>query len=274
MIACGLYVVACTPTPERLSDFTPLAADSAARHVVLRVATGDSAFDEALVDPVMRTAETQGVIQQLRGLTAGRSVGPVKLVGSKWERTGGRETRTLVYEAPLEIDALSAVRLGEPQSVWFVAEVALRETGGRYKVTRLHVNVAERSLQALNSFSGNLGIAQGIWLVMTALVLAIIAFAVVQVIRTPMPHRWVWVFVSLIGVSQGTINWTTGATAYQPLWWLLFGAAIGRSGLYGPWMLSLSFPAGAFWALNVVRIKRAQLARRQCEAGAEAPHGA
>jgi hypothetical protein len=81
-------------------------------------------------------------------------------------------------------------------------------------------------------------------------VLGISAYAAVQVVRSPLKRRWLWVIVALIGFGKFGIEWGTGKVTQQWMAIQLFGAGIERHGLYGPWWIYLSMPGGAFLALD------------------------
>jgi hypothetical protein len=74
-------------------------------------------------------------------------------------------------------------------------------------------------------------------------------WAAVVVARTPMPRRWGWVAIALLGIGEFTINWTTGGTSARLLSLELFGASIAHSGPFGPWVVTCYFPLGAILAL-------------------------
>jgi hypothetical protein len=81
---------------------------------------------------------------------------------------------------------------------------------------------------------------------------AVAAFALwtaVVVARTPMPKRWGWAAIALLGVGQLAINWTTGETTATIFAVPLPGASMARNSLTGPWMIAVSFPVGAILAL-------------------------
>lgn len=71
-------------------------------------------------------------------------------------------------------------------------------------------------------------------------------------------RRWGWMILNLFGVGQFTLNWTTGAVAFQPIHIALFGAGFLKGmGPADPWWIMASFPIPAilFWSLGKWRKK-------------------
>ena len=56
--------------------------------------------------------------------------------------------------------------------------------------------------------------------------------------------KWPWALFILFGIGSFRINWTTGETQLSALALRLLGASVTGT-LYGPWILSVSFPLGA-----------------------------
>ena len=112
----------------------------------------------------------------------------------------------------------------------------------------MHAQPLPSSLEVLNGFSlGHKGFVQ------YAFLLAMIAVAVTTVTalvswfrrRKVTRRKWWWLLAILVGAFKLTVNWTSGAVALQALTVQLFSLSAGRDGFIGPWILSLSIPAGA-----------------------------
>ena len=95
------------------------------------------------------------------------------------------------------------------------------------------------------------------------LMISIVAFALwaaVLVARTPMPRRWGWAAVALLGLGKFAINWTTGQTTASFLSLPILVGSIGRGDILGPWIVAFSLPIGALVALlrrrHVLQIQR------------------
>jgi hypothetical protein len=68
------------------------------------------------------------------------------------------------------------------------------------------------------------------------------------------------------------LNWTSGLFVLKPLTFQIFSLSAVRDGLAGPWILSLSIPAGAIaFLLHVRRANRAASLRGEPAPGTEPP---
>jgi LytS/YehU family sensor histidine kinase len=56
--------------------------------------------------------------------------------------------------------------------------------------------------------------------------------------------KWPWALFILFGIGSFAINWTTGEMQLSVLTLRLLGASV-TGAVYGPWILSVSFPLGA-----------------------------
>jgi len=100
-------------------------------------------------------------------------------------------------------------------------------------------------------------------LLMLTLLIAVPTFSLivaVLVLQTSMRRRWLWAALALLGAGKFGFNWTTGQTFNQTISVQLLGAGVYRGGLAGPWLLFVSFPAGALIALD--RRRRAIVANQ------------
>ena len=87
---------------------------------------------------------------------------------------------------------------------------------------------------------------------MLLLALAVAAFTItcaVIIARSPIPHRWGWAAVALLGFGRFTINWTTGGMDVDLVSLPVLVGSFARSDVLSPWVLAFSFPAGALFAL-------------------------
>lgn len=128
--------------------------------------------------------------------------------------------------------------------------VRLVEEGTRRHIDALHMEPLERPLRAVHGFWQNLRLVQGVVVAAAISVVVFTLWAAVRVARTPMPRRWGWAFVALIGVGKFAVNWTTGELGTEILSVQLLGASVLRNGLVAPWIVAFSFPIGAIVALQ------------------------
>ncbi len=162
----------------------------------------------------------------------------VELVGCGVFSNGTRHRSNLTYQ------------LEFPHS-WYTAGVVIETNVGTRKAFGLQLKKLPASLAEINaltlkgkSFIHCLALLSGIG------VPIFILYALIQCVRTRVKWKWLWIPFILIGIGSVQLNWTTGQLGLQPLALHIPGAAIGRSGLYGPWILSVSFPLGAILFLR------------------------
>ncbi|HWZ59960.1 MAG TPA: hypothetical protein VNW46_13375 [Gemmatimonadaceae bacterium] len=146
---------------------------------------------------------------------------------------------------------------------WAVVELVVVETLLEgHRVRYLHVQPISESVQSLNALSLRRASPSALFAVLLAvLVIACALYAAVQVVRSPLERRWLWVIVALLGFGKFGVEWHTGAITDQWFAVQLFGASLVREGFYGRWWVSVSLPGGAFIALE--RRRRA-LAAKAC----------
>jgi hypothetical protein len=131
-------------------------------------------------------------------------------------------------------------------------------------VAGLHVWPLPASLESLNGLTLRNASPGGLIAGVVALMLvAFSLFAAVQVVRSPLKQRWLWVIVALLGFGKIGVAWKGGAVTQQWLAVQFFGAGMQRGGLLGPWWIYLSMPGGAFMALD--RRRRAIVSQTKIE---------
>ena len=134
---------------------------------------------------------------------------------------------------------------------WAVANVVLKRTGEQLSVLGFNVYRTDASQREINKFALQ---GKSAWhytilaLAVTVPVFIIATFIVC--LRTPIPRRkWLWVLFILGGIGSISMNWTTGASEFQLLQYLLLGGAAMAASEHAPWVISAGFPLGAviFW---------------------------
>lgn len=95
-------------------------------------------------------------------------------------------------------------------------------------------------------------VARIIMVALIAVVLCFEVFAIVQVARSRLEHKWRWILFCLVGAAEYKLAWTSGLTGYNPFTASLLGFAVDKTGS-GPWIVSVSFPIGALLALRKTR---------------------
>jgi len=123
----------------------------------------------------------------------------------------------------------------------------IRKEDGESTIVGLHVRSISESEMEVNRFT----LAGKSIFHYTVLAFAIFAplislYSLLLCIRsTVVTKKWLWTVFILIGIGKFWINWTTGQHGFY-----LFFIQLLSSGFvaepYGPWMISVSFPVGAF----------------------------
>lgn len=119
------------------------------------------------------------------------------------------------------------------------------------RVAGLRVWPLPASLESLNRLT--LTNASPVGVIAAALALILVGFSVfaaIQVVRSPLKQRWLWVIVALLGFGRFSIPWKNGSIVEQWLAVQLFSAGMQRQGFLGPWWIFLSLPGGAVIALD------------------------
>ena len=149
----------------------------------------------------------------------------------------GDTTGSLTYEAR------SAGRTG-------LFSVNVVRAGGAPAITAFHWQETKQPLAEANVLT-LVGKTPTHYLYLLLAVLAALTcvagaiFAGVQRVGIP------WILISLIGVGSFSIDWSTGATSFNPLRLQVLAAGFVRAGPVAPWIVSWSIPLGAILMLIV-----------------------
>ncbi len=133
---------------------------------------------------------------------------------------------------------------------WLMANVAIKKANGVSTIIGLNISPLPQSLEASHQFTlgGKTAVYYGV-LALAALAVIVTFFALVLCVRTRIAKRkWLWIIFILVGFGKFSLNWTTGHWVFMLLSIQLFSAS-AFSQMYGPWIVSVSFPLGAVWFL-------------------------
>lgn len=239
---------ACSPEEARRL-MTPPAHDAVAREYLATLHRGDLAAAVAVLLPELQ--QVPGIRDSLaaahRTLPTG-GFDTVRVVGVDRYESASSHVTHLTYE------------LHSPAG-WALALVTVVDSGGTRRVGGVRIERAAAPLAEVNAFH----LSGKTWWHVLVLSLAVTAagvslLAAVAAARTPMPRRWLWAAVALVGISRFTLDWTSGAYVWAPLHVVFFSAGFFRPGVVGPWLISVGFPLGALAALYRVRqFRRTQM---------------
>ena len=222
--------MASVATPER---------DARAQHVLRAFIAGQR---ESVSQHARFGTDTIAIavaLAQFDSILRGRTVDSLQLIGANKWSMGEAQRLTLTYELRTERG-------------WLAAAVTTLDSADTWNLIGLHVEPLPGELEALNKFDlAGRGFAQYAGLALVVICTGIsLGVALFIASRRQYPKRWRWVAASLVGVCAVYINWTTGEVSTRLVTVQLFSAAVVRPSVYAPWVLSFSFPIGAFFALQ------------------------
>jgi hypothetical protein len=131
-----------------------------------------------------------------------------------------------------------------------LVNVGVLTRDGASFITGMNVRKLDDSLEHLNRF----GLSGKTALQYVVLAAAIVApllsiYALIVCVRSRLRgKRWPWILFILVGVTSFSINWTTGAWTFHPVYVQLLSAG-AHAPPYGAWIISVSLPLGAIWFL-------------------------
>lgn len=143
-----------------------------------------------------------------------------------------------------------------PQQNVLVAVLMERQGDGPWLLDGIHLNSVSPAQVAASGFS-----LQGKTLLHYAVLAGVVLAPLICLVTAGVAawrRRWVWMVLSLFGVVQFALNWSSGAWQIQPVHVaFLSAAAIKGPGLLDPWILMvwLPLPALLFWILKRYRPK-------------------
>ena len=129
---------------------------------------------------------------------------------------------------------------------WVLANVALLRKPNSVSLVALSVRPIPQSLEELHRFRlAGKSAVHYVVLALAVLFPLLSLYALVACVRTKMSWwKWPWALFILFGIGSFAINWTTGEMQLSVLTLRLLGASV-TGAVYGPWILSVSFPLGA-----------------------------
>jgi len=252
-IAVALAATGCS-TRELVARVVPPATDQYARRFIDTLQNQPAQAAVKLL--VSRVAMEDGIVDSIatlqRHIPQGRP-DSLQIVDVSWQTQNGSTRRTITYQM-------------HASGKWALIQVVLDDTGAdERRVEGIRVWPMDSSLQSRNAMTLRHASTAGVVAALLGIVIFVFSlYAAVQVVRSPLKRRWVWVIVALVGFGKFGVEWRTGTVTQQWIAVYLFGTGIGRDGLYGPWWIFLSMPGGAVLALD--RRRRAIAGQAQVRA--------
>jgi hypothetical protein len=252
-ITVALAATGCS-TRDLVARFVPPATDQYARRFIDTLQNQPAQAAVKLL--VSRVAMEDGIVDSIatlqRHIPQGRP-DSLQIVDVNWQTQNGSTRRTIAYQM-------------HASGKWALIQVVLDDTGAdERRVEGIRVWPMDSSLQSRNAMTLQHASTAGVVAALLGIVVFVFSlYAAVQVVRSPLKRRWVWVIVALVGFGKFGVEWRTGTVTQQWIAVYLFGTGIGRDGLYGPWWIFLSMPGGAVLALD--RRRRAIAGQAQARA--------
>lgn len=266
LVTVGLgYAVARYGQTADFSSFVPKNQIAAAEHLVDMVR--ERRFDEAraAVDPSIRNADP-AVLEKMAGFFPKGEAFTVRVMNwqTQWHTqvngpTTGRTLLQLCYvlkHGGAVVASVMFARDGESLSITAVNFLPVTEQ-------QLHAN--DLDLRSMNGFQT--------LILLAAVLLDTFAIATFVIcLMGPGPRwrvRWLWAILTLFGIFKLNAVWTTGATSFVLMAFMLPPAGMVQMPAGSPWVFGLSLPVGAvlYW---IVRVSRGWNRRDEPEAVAPA----
>lgn len=234
-LACAfaLLLLICNSPIARAQD----ADQQTARGYIEMLRTNQLAEIERNADPSLKAADVHAVLIKMAAEFPAEDPKSVKVISVRT----GKVTAS---------DGVAAARTDFTFEYRFpsgpvLSNISLQKTGA---VTTIIAFNAARVPAGFNDFTlaGRSGL-QYLVLALAMLIPAFTLYTLVLCYRT-VHHKWKWLWMAAIAISLGqfSIDWVAGVWTLQPLSLLLFSVAAARSlGGYGPWVISIGFPAAA-----------------------------
>jgi len=128
--------------------------------------------------------------------------------------------------------------------------VAVVRNGGDPAITTFRWEPTSQPLAAANAFTLS-GKSATHYLYLALAILAVLTCVTGAIFAGVQRLGILWILISLVGIGSFDINWTTGATRFNPASFHLLGAGFVRAGNVAPWVLMWSLPVGTILMLVV-----------------------
>lgn len=235
-MAVLLFVSACSQA-DMLEKFIPKQEDANARAYIQELQDRRLDNIEEHLDSSIKTPSVHATLEKMSSFFPSDSLKSIKPVGAHTFTNNGVKEVNLTYEF-------------EYPSKWLLVNVATRSKDGKTSIIGFNVVPQADSLENINKFSlTGKSISQYAFL---ALAIALVIFTLVTLVACirirPMKRKWLWIVGILCGIGKFGLNWTSGQIFFNVITVQLFSVS-AFSELYGPWMVSISFPIFAilFW---------------------------
>jgi hypothetical protein len=235
LLALACLLVAACSQQALLEKFSSPQDRALSTKLIQSLQSGDTAYILSNLRPDLRD-RLLAVLPSMRQVLPAGADTKLSLVDASYNSmtTLGSATTRRSYLA-YEIDQGSRhalVRIGIERKAQDVA------------VTDLYVNSLAKPISELTSFTltGKSAI-QYLFLALAAMSFATIVTSFVVLFRSKgIKRKWLWTIGCLFGFGQFTVDWSTGAVTFAPLYFQLFGAFAIKSPMISAWRVGFGIP--------------------------------
>jgi hypothetical protein len=233
----GAFVVAlcCTACnqDELLQKFTTPADQATATEQIDLLRNRRFEELEAHMDPSIKAPNLRATLEKMAQALPADAPSDRKLVGAHTNINNGQRSTDLVWQ----------YRFGDR---YVLASCTFARRANQVVVLGMQVNPIAASLESSQSLTFTNKPARH-YLFAAAAVLAVLLTLlalIACVLEKDLRKKWLWVIFILFGVTQTSLNWTTGAINFSVGSLLLFSCS-WVAGIYSPWIISVAAPVGA-----------------------------
>jgi hypothetical protein len=234
-LAC-VAALATAGSPEKMVEkFASDADQKRAIELIEMMRHREGAALEPLFSPSIKTPETPQILERMADSMPAGEPRKRTLVGAYKNFFNGEASSNLTYQYDF----------GDK---WFLINCAYRESGPDKGIFGMNVVPIQAALKAQPDFGlrGKSPLQYGV-LIAAILALALTLVALISCIRERgLRKKWLWVLFILFGVLQLSVDWSSGAWQFRPLFFLLFSASAVFQP-YGSWVVSVAVPMGALF---------------------------
>jgi hypothetical protein len=188
---------------------------------------------EARMDPSIKSPNLRATLEAMaRGLPPGAPA-EKKLVGAYTNFNNGQRSANLTYQ----------YRFGDQ---YVLANCAFARRGDQVVILGMEVRPLATSLESASrvDFKGKSPRHYAIAGAAVLAVLLSLAAFIACVLEKDLKRKWAWILFIIFGVTQTSLNWTTGEISFSPLSFQLFSGG-WVAGVYSAWTLTVAAPVGA-----------------------------
>jgi len=213
--------------------------DALARNFIEKVRGGQYDSVAEMLGPNLKTGDMNQHLENMhRMFNQGQtwSLEPVNMRSLPAELTGGESG---VRRTGLTYQIRSA-------NSWAIIEIVVDTAGGKSSIVGINYQPLPKSLAEINAFTfKGKSLIHYLFFGVVLLYPVFIIYTIVRIVKSKVKRKWLWIPLTLIGICQFSLNWTTGEFGFQPISFHIPGVGFFRPSNYGAWFLFVCIPVGA-----------------------------